>query len=141
MMRDEILAKEPGRGLDAVVAREQGVQCEFVPISDKNAFGGAIFTRAREWVVDDYVTSPAVSGMCERIDDYSTDISAAMPLLDEMLSALDAQDRTWVLHRDRDKWAVSEMYHDDLIPVATGAEAPEAICKAYLIWRESENGP
>ena len=122
MMRDEILAMEPGRELDVLVMTTRGYREVY------NGEGVYFWRRNAD-------------EMPLLVDSWqpSTDISAAMPLLDEMLSAVDAQDRTWVLHRDRDNWAVSEMYHDDLIPIAIGAEAPEAITKAWLIWRESEN--
>ena len=133
MTRDEILAMEPGRELDVLVAEARGI-C----VVDKypQFRPGCVLTdAARSLFMRDYPHLETPEG----IPHCSTEISAALPLAEEMLSALDAQDRTWVLHRDRDSWAVSEMYHDDLIPVSTGAEAPEAITKAYLTWRESEN--
>ena len=127
MTRDEILAKGPGREMDALVAAEKGIS----PFTTHDFFGNphlSYFDDASDGERSLY-----------NVPHFSTKLSAATPLLDEMLSALDAQDRTWVLHRDRDNWAVSELYHDDLIPIAAGKEAPEAIAKAYLIWRGSEN--
>ena len=136
MTRDEILAMEPGREMDVLVMEIRN------PWDESRC-------RICGWPLKESVEKGCVVGNCSerpppwrRADTpapVSTDIYAALPLADEMMGALDAQDRTWVLHRDRDKWAVSEMYHDDLIPIAIGAEAPEAITKAWLIWRESEN--
>ena len=124
MTRDEILAKEPGRELDAAVAEEMGIYS----FTTHDFFGNPHLS-----YFDD---APDGERNLYSVPHYSTDISAAWPLFAELPNAN-------ILHSDEGFAVEIWWMQDDVYQVQIETEwchtAPEAICKAYLLWRESEN--
>lgn len=55
-MNEKDIIKLSGRELDAVVHREVfGKEAVWIPEDDNALFGGAVFTRDRDWLVNDYL--------------------------------------------------------------------------------------
>lgn len=55
LKRDDV-GKLSGRELDAAVHREVfGKEAIWIPEDEKDLFGGAVFTRDRDWLVNDYL--------------------------------------------------------------------------------------
>ena len=118
MTRDEILAMEPGREVDVLVAEDRGLAVKKV---------------AGEWFYKD-------GSVHFRVERYSTDISAAMGLVAEIEKehGLVENNGFLLLKEDGRPW-YCEIRTPNTWEDAEGDTAPEAICKAYLLWRESEN--
>ena len=125
MIRDEILAKEPGRDLDAVVAEEMGISS----FTTHDFFGNPHLS-----YFDD---APDGERSLYNVPHYSTEISAAWPLVEEMVSA---GCEVNIFNKPDGTVEIEVMEGEDSV-VWTQVQntAPEAICKAYLLWRESEN--
>ena len=87
--------------------------------------------KALGWEWDDYsLTYEPPPGQTRKL--WSTDIAAAWELVEmaPQVFYLDLHTGQW--------WA---MYGDDLDGGCFGTTAPEAICKAFLAWKEADDGP
>lgn len=146
MTETEILSMQAGRELDALVHQKvMGKKAIYVaekpfileedpssPLGIRCNFGGAVFTRDREWLVNDYYDPEADT----RVPDYSRDISAAWQVLERMVPS----PLIWYEHERKPLgWHVrlrDQEYHLGTDVVCS--LLPEAICKAALLVYEQE---
>lgn len=140
MTRDEILAMEPGRELDALVhQRILGKRCRYIksepddtrigegPLGLTSNFGGAVFTSDRDWLVDDWLDEETN----RELRHYSETWEGMRLVVEAMgkkgwfvtMNGPDNYDGNWFA-RFRSR---------TLVENAIGEEAPEAACKAALL--------
>lgn len=112
MTREEILAMEPGRELDALIEQH-------------------IFGKRVEWIQDEvtdpYPIVPAEYGYI--VENYSSDISAAWEVVNQMYK--DNWDFTLERHRFMNRDKVGAFFGS--LETVKAEAAPEAICKAALL--------
>ena len=151
MTRDEILAMEPGREMDAVVAEAMGYQVSWWSLmpaehkGDFNEWRPAMYGDSEIYAPAKYGDMPGKEmlryGRWVGIPHYSTDISAAWPLIEEARTApgMGGCKACVEVHSTDSKYTDTPYWALIHGHMGEGKNAPEAICKAYLLWRESEN--
>ena len=147
MTKQEIMELK-GRELDVAVADALGLEYEYIYPDPECQFGGAVYASRHEWIVDDYVTPKRRTGGCELLPHYSTDISAAWSLLEE-LHTKPYSVEVFLVHECESeiKYIVNvllmheftkDLMADRSMISVFSNTAPEAICKAYLLWKHEE---
>ncbi len=131
MTRDEILALKPGPEMDVLVMEIRNPwdesRCRICgwPLEDSWKDG---------CVVDNCSLRPVPKRRADTPAPVSTDIAVAWPLFEEMVQ----QNPNILIHRYRG-WEVGEDVPGDIRGIANGETAPEAITKAWLLWKEVPN--
>jgi hypothetical protein len=131
MTRDEILAMESGRELDAIIAEKLMGWTEFSPIDATIDYGVGVNGYRRNYAKDE-------CGRCTWFPFYSTDISAAWEVVEKMRvdHIYNMADFGRNMHKEKQHYVRFHPLNsgntaDDWLP--RFYTLPEAICKAALL--------
>jgi hypothetical protein len=123
MTRDEILAMKPGEELDILIA-EKIFGYEVFESSDLLGEKITKYVVRNNW--------PCELGLYGNFSP-STNIAIAWQVVEKLKMFSMTDGLALLLHNDYGKWYIAENEYGDLIGIAKGDTAPEAIAKASLI--------